>query len=79
MIVETVILKMEDKPLVCGIGLAGWGSSDSIRLQKHDNIYICGDHLSEVSDKYPPIAPRVGIVANMEANQVLEILMGKMK
>ena len=46
MIVETVILKMEDKPLVCGIGLAGWGSSDSIRLQKHDNIYICGDHLS---------------------------------
>jgi hypothetical protein len=33
---------------------------------------------NEVSEEYPPLAPRVGVVANMEANQVLEILLGEM-
>ena len=79
MIVETVMVNMEGKPLVCGVGLAGWGSNDSIGMQKHDNIYICGDRVSEVTEEYPPIGPRVGIVANMEANQVLEILLGRIR
>lgn len=79
MMIETVAEWMPAKPLVCGVGLAGWGRSERIRLQKHDNIYICGDQEVEVCDEYPPLAPRVGIVANMEANVVLEILLGKMK
>jgi len=78
MIIETFTDKMPGKILVCGAGLAGWGENESIGMKKFDNIYICGDGIREVSDNYPPIAPRVGIVANMQANQVLEILLGKM-
>jgi sulfur carrier protein ThiS adenylyltransferase len=78
MIVETVTEKMPGKPLICGVGLAGWGENNDIGMKVFDNVYICGDHLREVSPDFPPIAPRVGIVANMEANQVLEILLGKM-
>jgi sulfur carrier protein ThiS adenylyltransferase len=78
MIIETVTEKMPDKALVCGVGLAGWGESEVIKMKSFGNIYICGDMTNEVSDKFPPLAPRVGIVANMEANQVLEILLGKM-
>ncbi len=78
MIIETVTDKMPGKILVCGVGLAGWGENKSIGMKKFDNLYICGDGDREVSDNYPPIAPRVGIVANMQANQVLEILLGKM-
>jgi sulfur carrier protein ThiS adenylyltransferase len=78
MIIETVTEKMPGKILVCGVGLAGWGGNELIHLESFDNIIICGDQTIEVSAEYPPLAPRVGIVANMEANQVLEILLGKM-
>jgi sulfur carrier protein ThiS adenylyltransferase len=79
MLLETLISEMPDKPVVCGVGLAGWGSNGNIGLYQHGNIFICGDRASEVSPDFPPLAPRVGIVANMQANQVLEILLGKMK
>lgn len=79
MIVETVQLKMAGIPLVIGSGIAGWGNSESIRCRKiDDTLYICGDESSEISANCPPMAPRVGIVANMQANVVIEILM-KMK
>ena len=79
MIVETVHLKMAGIPLVIGSGIAGWGNSETIRCRKiDDTLYICGDESSEISANCPPMAPRVGIVANMQANVVIEILM-KMK
>jgi sulfur carrier protein ThiS adenylyltransferase len=79
MIIETVQLKMSGIPLVAASGLAGWGKSDTIKQRKiDDTLYICGDESSEVSDNLPPMAPRVGMVANMQANVVVEILM-KMK
>jgi sulfur carrier protein ThiS adenylyltransferase len=79
MIIETVQLKMSTIPLVAASGLAGWGKSETIRYRKiDDTLYICGDESSEVSEELPPMAPRVGMVANMQANVVVEILM-KMK
>ncbi len=79
MIAETVLDSFPDKPLVCGVGLAGWGGSELIKVEKHDNLYIVGDHMNETGPDDPPIAPRVGIVSNMMANVVLEILLGKDK
>ena len=79
MIVETVLSEFPDKPIVCGAGLAGWGGTELIKVERHDNLYIVGDHISETSEDDPPIAPRVGIVANMMANVVLELLLGKDK
>ena len=77
MIIETVIEKLPGIKLVSGIGLAGWGKNNLITTEQTDNLYICGDQTLEVTDELPPLAPRVGIVANMEANQVLEILLGE--
>ena len=79
MLIETVQLKMAGIPMVIGSGLAGWGNSETIRCRKiDDTLYICGDESSEISENCPPMAPRVGMVANMQANVVIEILM-KMK
>jgi len=75
MIIETVLLEMPDKYLVSGVGLAGWGDNNSIRTRQEGKLFICGDEKNEVSETNPPLAPRVGIVANMQANQVLEILL----
>jgi sulfur carrier protein ThiS adenylyltransferase len=67
---------MPGTPLVMGSGLAGWGKSDAIRFRKIDeSLYICGDESTIAGDEIPPMAPRVGIVANMQANTVIEILM----
>jgi sulfur carrier protein ThiS adenylyltransferase len=76
MLIETVQLKMEGIPLVIGSGIAGWGKSESVRCREIDNtLIVCGDESSEVSENLPPMAPRVGMVANMQANVVIEILM----
>ncbi len=79
MLIETVSEKMPGTMIVCGVGLAGWGENIIIGLRSYGNVYFCGDMENEVSDEFPPLAPRVGIVANMQANQVLEILLGNMK
>lgn len=75
MLIETCIEYMPEKPLVIGSGMAGFGNSNTIKTIRNGNIYICGDELSEVSEDNPPLAPRVGMVANMQANTVLEILL----
>jgi sulfur carrier protein ThiS adenylyltransferase len=76
MLIETVLTCFPEKPLVVGLGMAGWGMNDAIKVRQIDKIYICGDEVSEIGPELPPLAPRVGIVANMQANTVLEILLG---
>ena len=77
MIIETVLTEMPDKYIVSGVGLAGWGNNDAFKTQNFGRLIVCGDMETEVSDELPPLAPRVAIVANMEANAVLEILLGR--
>lgn len=75
MIIETVSEHLSQTPLVIGLGMAGWGDSNSIRCRQADNLFICGDAIKEIDEDLPPLAPRVGIVASMQANTVLEILL----
>lgn len=75
MIIETVLGDMPEKYIISGQGLAGYGNNDSIRTEKHGNLFIVGDGKSGVSEQQPPLAPRVGVVANLQANLVLEILL----
>jgi sulfur carrier protein ThiS adenylyltransferase len=56
--------------------MAGWGDNNLIKSRKSDKLIICGDELNAIAEKCPPLAPRVGVVANMQANAVLEILLG---
>ena len=78
MLIEAVQNSLPGIPLVIGSGMAGWGNNEIIRYRKVDEtLYVCGDETSEASDELPPVAPRVGIVANMQANAVVEILMKK--
>jgi len=76
MILETVHNYMPDKYLIMGVGMAGWGENNLIRSRQSDKLIICGDELNAISKENPPLAPRVGVVANMQANAVLEILLG---
>lgn len=76
MLIETVQKELPDIPLIVGSGMAGWGKNEILKFRKIDNtLYVCGDESSEASEDFPTLAPRVGIVANMQANTVIELLM----
>lgn len=76
MLIQTVQLKLPGMPLIIGSGVAGWGKSDFIKCRKIDStLFVCGDETSDVSEDLPTMAPKVGIVANMQADLAVEILM----
>jgi sulfur carrier protein ThiS adenylyltransferase len=76
MLIESVQKELPGVPLIVGSGMAGWGKNEILKFRQIDEtLYVCGDELSEASDDLPPMAPRVGIVASMQANAVVQILM----
>ena len=78
MLIETVQTKMPGIPIIVGSGMAGWGKTNDLRYRKiDDTLYVCGDESTEVTENLPPLSPRVSIVANMQANVVIELLMTK--
>ena len=75
MIIETVLADMPEKYIISGQGLAGYGNNEGIKTKRLGKLFIVGDGETEVSDSEPPLGPRVAVVANMQANLVLEILL----
>lgn len=75
MIVEEFQTSSPNIPLVVGNGMAGWGKSNEMRVQALGNLYICGDNETEIGPDMPPMAPRVGICAAMQANTVMTVLL----
>ncbi|MEA3496245.1 MAG: sulfur carrier protein ThiS adenylyltransferase ThiF [Bacteroidota bacterium] len=77
MIIETVLTAFPKKVLISALGIAGFGKNNIIKARKDGNLYICGDEKTEVNNEEPPLAPRVGIIANMQANVAIDILLNK--
>lgn len=72
---NTVLTQMPDKYLVAASGMAGMGSTNSIKARRiTSRFYLCGDETSEVSDGIGLVAPRVSLCAAHEAHTVLRIL-----
>jgi len=76
MFINYMLTNFPEIPLVAGSGMAGWGRIELLKIVQSDNLYICGDEESEASEENPPLAPRVNIVSNMQADKVLELLLG---
>jgi sulfur carrier protein ThiS adenylyltransferase len=76
MLVDTLISHLPGKPLVAASGIAGYGRSNDLRERISGPLRLIGDLESEVGADTPPMAPRVAIAAAMEANAVLDILLG---
>lgn len=77
MLITAAALDLAHIPLVGGVGLAGYGKLEALRVRRWDNLILCGDGISEVSEVQPPLAPRVGIVSHMQADVVLAILLNE--
>jgi sulfur carrier protein ThiS adenylyltransferase len=78
MIVAAVLERLPDAYLVVASGLAGYGHSEELRIQRFGKLIVIGDQQREVATELPPLAPRVGIVAHLQANQVLQLLLDEL-
>ena len=78
MLVNAWLSLFPERPIIVASGLAGIGKNEKLHTRKMGNLYICGDEETECEECISPMAPRVAIVANMQANLALELLV-KMK
>ena len=77
MLTEQILCYYPEKTLICGSGMAGYGSSNTIKTRKiNDHFYICGDGVSGAMPGRGLMAPRVTICAAHEANMVLRCVLG---
>ena len=74
MLIEQWLAHFPQKPIIVASGLAGYGGNNKLRQRKLGNLYICGDQASECDECTAPMAPRVTVVAAMQANLAIELL-----
>jgi sulfur carrier protein ThiS adenylyltransferase len=74
MLIEVSLAKFPGRPIVAASGLAGYGGNRRIHVRRLGNLYICGDESSQPPRGISPMAPRVALVAAMQANLVIELL-----
>jgi len=77
--IEEIIQKLPKTPIVGCSGVAGYGHSDRIKTKKLDNLYLVYDKDAKDSKEDVLLAPKVILMANWQANIVLEILLGEDK
>jgi sulfur carrier protein ThiS adenylyltransferase len=74
MLIESWMSLNNGKLLVSASGLAGFGKSDEIKINRvSENLVIVGDQRSKLTEGL--IAPRVMIAAAIQANLVVEYLL----
>jgi len=64
------------RPLVGASGLAGWRNLEAVRVRHLGSRFVmCGDSGPGVSDACPPLAPKVGAVACLQAGAAVAFMM----
>jgi sulfur carrier protein ThiS adenylyltransferase len=72
-LIESWCMAYPEKPVVCASGLSGIGKTEAIIVRRMGMIHIAGDGESDMSIGL--CSARVAIVANIQANIAIEILM----
>ena len=75
MLIESLLSGFPDVYVVGGSGIGGFGRSNDVKVERFGRLFICGDGKSEVLEGTPLFGARVALVANMQANTVLELLL----
>jgi sulfur carrier protein ThiS adenylyltransferase len=74
MLIEAWLALRPGRPIIAASGLAGFGGNAKIRQRKLGSLYICGDEASACDVCTAPMAPRIAVVAAMQANLAVELL-----
>lgn len=75
MLLQAFTAQRPDVPFIGASGMAGYGPEDTIGIKKMGrNVYIVGDLETGARPGCGLMAPRVGIVASMQANLALRLI-----
>jgi hypothetical protein len=64
----SLLAAFPDRPIIAASGRAGYGRNQKIHQRRMGNLYIIGDEGGECPPGASPMAPRIGVVAHMQAN-----------
>lgn len=76
-LIETWCRLYPHRPVVCCSGLSGLGDTNSLRVRYAGQIVMCGDETTDMS--LGLTSARVAIVANMQANEAIALLVNRSK
>jgi len=74
--IEEIMAHLPNIPIVAASGVAGIGNSDRIVTKQIGNLHMVYDEQALSSDDDVLLAPKVCLMANWQANIVLELLVG---
>ena len=74
-LIETWCHTFPKRKVICGSGLSGIGKTEALAVRRAGNVILAGDETSDMSQGL--CAPRVAIVANMQANLAIEVLLAE--
>lgn len=78
MLVDTVLSRMPETVIVAASGMAGFDPANAIVTRRiTPRFYLCGDGTAEARPGWGLMAPRVGVAASHQANQVVRLLLGE--
>jgi len=72
MLLESWLKGLSEKQIFSCSGIAGYGRTDLLKVDRRDNLTIVGDQESDIS--LGTLSARVAIVAAMMANEIIEFL-----
>ena len=75
--IEEILMKLPKTPLVAASGVAGYGTPERIRTLHTGNLYLCYDEKAKSSTQDVLMAHHVALMANWEADLVIEIILGE--
>jgi sulfur carrier protein ThiS adenylyltransferase len=64
-----------DRFIITASGISGYGMNNSLGITAYGKLVICGDQKTQYTNEIGLTAPRMGIVAQIQANAALEILL----
>lgn len=73
--IEEIQQQLPDTPLVAASGVAGYGDMDRITTKQLGTLYLCYDPNAKSSFDDVLMAAKVGVMANWEADIVIQILL----
>lgn len=74
--IEEITEKLSETPLVAASGVAGYGQSERITTTHLGNLHVCYDEQAKSSEEEVLLSPKVCLMANWQANLVLDLLLG---
>lgn len=78
MLVDTLLSSLAGVRVVAASGVAGYGPNNEITTRRVSRrLYLVGDRVSEARPGSGLMAPRVGIAASHQANQVVRLILGE--